>query len=130
MVVRMEGLKQSLQWPLHNFHLHTRFYKEGKATISLQGAHTNLMMSNAPPNQLLVFLKVLASKKAAAAAEDTEGGSKALSARQRLLSSRPATFEEISPLTLKVIIVSLTVLLLVFSCSYSFFYHYYHYISA
>ncbi|KAK8384958.1 hypothetical protein O3P69_014492 [Scylla paramamosain] len=100
MILRMEGPKHSLQWPLDRFRLHTRFLKEGKATISLQDAHTNLMMSNAPPHQLLVFLKVLAGKKAVAA-EGSEGGGKALTARQRLLSNRPAAFEEISPLTLK-----------------------------
>ncbi|KAG0701619.1 ATP-dependent DNA helicase PIF1 [Chionoecetes opilio] len=96
LVLRMEGPKHSQQWPLHNFQLHTRFHKEGKATISLKDSSTNLMMSNAPPNQLLVLLKVLHTKKAAA-----EGGTKAATARQQLLSSRPSAFEEISPLTLK-----------------------------
>ncbi|MPC39219.1 ATP-dependent DNA helicase PIF1 [Portunus trituberculatus] len=100
MILRMEGPRHSLQWSLDKFRLHTRFLKEGKATISLQDTNTNLMMSNAPPHQLLVFLKVLAGKKAVAA-EGTAGTAKALTARQRLLSDRPVAFEEISPLTLK-----------------------------
>lgn len=98
----MEAAKSSLQWPLsQTFQLHTRFLKEGKGTISLGNSRTNLMVSNAPPNALLVFFKILASKKAVAA-EGKAGTDKPLSARQRLLSTRPSAFEEISPLTLKV----------------------------
>ena len=104
MSLLMEGAKQSLQWSLDKFQLHTRFIKEGKATISLPNTHTNLMMSNAPPHQLTVFLKVLATKKAVVeGGEGTKGGCKAATARELMLSSRVSAFEEISPLTLKVV---------------------------
>ncbi|XP_050713556.1 ATP-dependent DNA helicase PIF1-like [Eriocheir sinensis] len=101
LILRMQGAKSSLQWPLsQSFQLHTRFMKEGKATISLGMGTTKLMVSNAPPNALLVFLKVLASKKAVGV-EGQAGPAKGVTARQRLLSTRPSAFEEISPLTLK-----------------------------
>ncbi|XP_069169756.1 ATP-dependent DNA helicase PIF1 isoform X3 [Procambarus clarkii] len=96
MIIRIDGPKISLKFPLRNFQLHKRFMKEGKATISLKDLNLNLLIANAPPNQLLVFMKTLAGKHAVL---DTK--TSVVNARQRLLSTLPKTFEEISPLTFK-----------------------------
>ena len=92
----MDGPKQSLKFPARDIQLHKRFMKEGKATIFLKEQKINLMISNAPPNQLLIFMRTLASKQAISAGEPV------INARKRLLSTAPNTFEEISPLTFKV----------------------------
>lgn len=55
------------------------------------------MIANAPPNQLLVFMKTLAGKHAVTG---VNGG--VINARKRLLSTVPKSFEEISPLTFNV----------------------------
>ncbi|XP_069948280.1 ATP-dependent DNA helicase PIF1 isoform X2 [Cherax quadricarinatus] len=94
-ILRMDGPKHSLKFPLRDFQVHKRFMKEGKATISLKDLNSNLLIANAPPNQLLVFMKMLSSKHTML---DKSG---IVNARQRLLSTLPKTFEEISPLTLK-----------------------------
>lgn len=102
MIIRVETPKQSFQYQVKGeLQLHKRFMKEGKATVSLRQARTNLMISNAPPNQLLVFLRMLASKKAVMGLEN---GKEEVSVRQRLLSTLPKSFDEISPLTFKVCI--------------------------
>lgn len=107
MIIRVEGAKHSFQYPVKgDFQLHKRFMKEGKATVSLCEARMNLMISNAPPNQLLVFLRMLASKKAVMGIEN---GKEEVSARKRLLSMLPKSFEEISPLTFKVSFILLCV---------------------
>lgn len=97
MILRMDGPKHSLRFPLRNFQVHKRFMKEGKATICLKDQNVNLMLANAPPNQLLIFMKTLVTKQV-----DGSKNSTVISARQRLLSTAPKCFEEISPLTFKV----------------------------
>ncbi|KAK3859893.1 hypothetical protein Pcinc_034023 [Petrolisthes cinctipes] len=99
MIILVESPKHSFQYQVKGeLQLHKRFMKEGKATVCLREANMNLMISNAPPNQLLVFLRMLASKKAVMG---TENGTEGVSARTRLLSTLPKSFEEISPLTFK-----------------------------
>lgn len=98
MIIRMDGPKHSLTYPLRDFHLHKRFMKEGKATITLKDLNLNLMIANAPPNQLLILMKTLAGKQAVS---NPKAGT--VSVRQRLLSTLPKSFEEISPLTFKVL---------------------------
>ncbi|XP_042234134.1 ATP-dependent DNA helicase PIF1-like isoform X3 [Homarus americanus] len=95
-IVRMDGAKHSLQFPVRDFQLHKRFMKEGKATISQKNVNLNLMIANAPPNQLAIFMKTLASKHTLLGPKQG-----VINARQRLLSTVPKSFEEISPLTLK-----------------------------
>ncbi|XP_042860576.1 ATP-dependent DNA helicase PIF1-like isoform X2 [Penaeus japonicus] len=94
LILRLDSPKHSLKFPLRDFVLHKRFLKEGKGTICLKDANVNLMIANAPPNQLLVFMKTLAGKHAVSG---VNGG--VVNARKRLLSTVPKSFEEISPLT-------------------------------
>ena len=75
--------------------------KEGKATIDFKDENKRMMISNAPPNILLVLLKTLVTKKAVA--DDKENKPLCPSAiRARLLSTASNVFDEISPLTVKV----------------------------
>lgn len=97
LILRLDSPKHSLKFPLRDFVLHKRFLKEGKGTICLKDANVNLMIANAPPNQLLVFMKTLAGKHAVSG---VNGG--VVNARKRLLSTVPKSFEEISPLTFNV----------------------------
>ncbi|XP_037079356.1 ATP-dependent DNA helicase PIF1-like [Pollicipes pollicipes] len=49
---------------LRDVSLHRRFLREGKATVVVRGQHVRLLVSNAPPAQLLAFLRVLSAKLA------------------------------------------------------------------
>ncbi|CAL4087415.1 unnamed protein product, partial [Meganyctiphanes norvegica] len=98
MILRMDTLKLSLKFSLKDIQMFKRFLKEGKSTIHLKNSNQNLMISNAPPNLLLIFLKTMAGKNAVEASQGGKGG---INARQRLLSNVPRSFDEISPLTFK-----------------------------
>jgi len=99
MILHLESGSTLLKFPLRDHVLHKRFMKEGKATIKL--ADKVIMISNAPPNMLLVLLKTLACKQAYAteSKENKPLGPSAI--RARLLSEAPNKFDEISPLTVK-----------------------------
>lgn len=98
MILRLDTPKLSLKFSLRDFQMHKRFLKEGKSTIHLKDSKQNLMISNAPPNLLLIFLKTMAGKNAVEASKVGKGG---LTARNKLLSDVPRAFDEISPLTFK-----------------------------
>eukprot|EP00092_Neocalanus_flemingeri_P020384 GFUD01022082.1.p1 GENE.GFUD01022082.1~~GFUD01022082.1.p1 ORF type:complete len:663 (-),score=151.50 GFUD01022082.1:268-2256(-) len=70
-----------------------KFVKEGKVTLSFSDTHTKLLLSNAPPNELVIFTKTLAAKLA---------GSKnapKVPTRTKLLSEMGNSTEGISPVT-------------------------------
>ncbi|XP_043221533.1 ATP-dependent DNA helicase PIF1-like [Amphibalanus amphitrite] len=75
--------------------LHRRFLREGKATLVVRGQQLRLLVSNAPPAQLLTFLRVLSAKLAL----QTAAG-RPTCVRDRLLRA-PADrrLDEVSPLT-------------------------------
>ena len=100
-MLHCESGSSAHKFSLRDFQLHKRFMKEGKATIELKDQNVRLMMSNAPPNILLVLLKTLVCKQAAKGEKEIKPlGPSAI--RDRLLSTAPSTFDEISPLTVKV----------------------------
>lgn len=78
---------------LKEISFHKRFLQEGKATIKLLKQKLQLMISNCPPNQLGAFLKCLSLKLA----QSKQTG--LASNRRRLLSEKPRSFENVSPLT-------------------------------
>ena len=47
-----------------DINIHRKFVKEGKVTMDFKEARTKLMISNAPRNELTIFVKSLASKMA------------------------------------------------------------------
>lgn len=75
--------------------IHKKFAKEGKATIRLCKHNVQFMISNCPPSKLILFLKTLSIKLACD--KDKPG----VSSRQRLLSDKSRTFQEISPIIIK-----------------------------
>ncbi|XP_076042584.1 ATP-dependent DNA helicase PIF1-like isoform X2 [Oratosquilla oratoria] len=93
MLLRVQTEKFARQYTLQNVQTFKRFMKEGKATLQLKDYSVRLMISNAPPNLLLIFLKTLLGKA------EVDSVKKVVGVRQRLLSSLPSAFEEISPLT-------------------------------
>ena len=70
-----------------------KFVKEGKLTLSFSDTRTKIFLSNAPPNELVIFTKSLASKLAGAREQPR------LSSRAKLLSEAAAGTEGISPVT-------------------------------
>ena len=72
-----------------------KFVKEGKLTLSLSDTGTKLLISNAPPNELVIFTKALASKLAGAKIAPK------VSTRTKLLSEVSNSTEGISPVTAK-----------------------------
>ncbi|XP_005099261.1 ATP-dependent DNA helicase PIF1 [Aplysia californica] len=75
--------------------IHKKFVKDGKATVKLPDHKVQLMLSNCPPDKLMMFLKTLQTKL------DCLKDKGFLSQRQKLFSGKHREFEEISPLTLK-----------------------------
>lgn len=84
-----------LRLQLKGISVHKNFMNEGKASIKFQEAKCTLYLYNAPTGQLIAFLRTLFVKmtgeKASSAANT--------SLRKQLLSSKPKSFEEISPVT-------------------------------
>ncbi|KAK7872455.1 hypothetical protein R5R35_014250 [Gryllus longicercus] len=80
---------------LKNFAVHKKFMNEGKATINFHELHMSVMISNAPPTQLVNFLKHLYIKMCGGKNEEKPGP------RARLLSGKARVLEEISPVTLQ-----------------------------
>ena len=78
---------------LKDISIHKRFAHEGKATIKLLTQKLQIMFSNCPPNQLIAFLKCLSLKLS----QSKQNG--LTCNRRRMLSDKPRSFENISPLT-------------------------------
>lgn len=89
------GKSVPVKLALKGISVHKKFMNEGKASIKFQDARCTMYLSNAPPNQLLTFLRTLFVKMTG---EKSVPNSKT-SLRTQLLSNKPAQFEEISPVT-------------------------------
>nr|CAI5850636.1 unnamed protein product [Callosobruchus analis] len=80
---------------LKGISVHKKFMNEGKASIKFLPLNCTMYLSNAPPGDLLSFLRTIFVKMT--------GEKSALNAntslRTQLLSSKPQQFEEISPVT-------------------------------
>lgn len=75
--------------------VHKKFMNEGKASIKFQEAKCTMYLSNAPPNQLLTFLRTLFVKMTGEKSESNAN----TSLRTQVLANKPKQFEEISPVT-------------------------------
>lgn len=76
-----------------------KFMAEGKASVKFQEAGCTLFVSNAPPTNLVsflrtIFVKMTGDKEQAAQTTPSKG-----SMRTKLLSGKAQAFEEISPVT-------------------------------
>ena len=90
------SLHTLLSYRLFNyFQVHKKFARDGKATIKLPEKRLQLMLSNCPPDKLIMFLKTMTTKLECLQMKGY------LSARTKLLSGKNRGFETISPLTMK-----------------------------
>ena len=88
-----KSIKRVMPLNYELFNLHRRFVKEGKLSISFSETNTKLLISNAPPNELVIWVKSLAAKMA------TTKEAPKLSTRAKLLSELGPSSEGISPVT-------------------------------
>lgn len=82
---------------LANIKVHKKFMAEGKASIKFTAEKCLLMVSNAPPGTLMVFLKTLFVKMTGEAGHDEATMQKTI--RAHMLSGAASKFEDISPVT-------------------------------
>ncbi|XP_035223707.1 ATP-dependent DNA helicase PIF1-like [Stegodyphus dumicola] len=92
-ILKIDCGKTNYAYGIKDMTLHTKFVKEGKATITLKSPYIQIFISNCPPGKLNAFLKTLLAK--VESLKDT----KRIGTKERLLSTKPRSFEEISPLT-------------------------------
>ncbi|XP_060522866.1 ATP-dependent DNA helicase PIF1 [Cylas formicarius] len=81
---------------LSGISVHKKFMNEGKASIKFPEQNAILYISNAPPGQLLSFLRVIFVKMTGEKPGDNSSNT---GSRVKLLSSKPNSFEDISPIT-------------------------------
>ncbi|XP_017047634.1 ATP-dependent DNA helicase PIF1 [Drosophila ficusphila] len=97
--VTPEKLKP-LKFKLKDLMVHKKFMSEGKATFNFKAENCTLYLSNAPPGTLMFFLRTIFIKM-----NGTEGGSQPDDAtlqkklREHLMSGKPSSFDDISPVT-------------------------------
>ncbi|XP_018334205.1 ATP-dependent DNA helicase PIF1 [Agrilus planipennis] len=75
--------------------VHNKFMNDGKASIKFPEERCTLFLSNAPPSALVGFLKTIFVKMTG----EKNISNNNLSLRAQLLSNKPRSFEEISPVT-------------------------------
>lgn len=92
------GRPQTFPLRRNEVRLFTRFVKDGKSSVRLGSgpSHTQLLLSNCPPNRLRCFVQTLRIKL-----EATQMAIKPVSERTRLLAHRTHTFDTISPVQLR-----------------------------
>lgn len=78
--------------------VHKKFMAEGKASIKFTAEKCILMLSNAPPGTLMLFLKTLFVKMTGERAGDNPANMQK-TIRAHMLSGAAATFQEVSPIT-------------------------------
>ena len=81
---------------LKDIRIHKNFVKMGKASIELSEPRIRIMLANTPPDQLILFLKTLVTKLGCQKLKPQ------ISARNKLLSLKPHTFDTISPLQVNI----------------------------
>ncbi|KAH8351898.1 hypothetical protein KR084_000446 [Drosophila pseudotakahashii] len=97
--VTPEKLKP-LKFKLKDLMVHKKFMSEGKATFNFKAESCTIYLSNAPPGTLMFFLRTIFIKM-----NGTEGGSQPDDAslqkklREHLMSGKPSSFEDVSPVT-------------------------------
>lgn len=89
------GKSSAIRLELKALSLHNRFMSEGKACIKFQELNCSVFISNAPPSQLLVFLRTISVKIAGKKVADNPN----TSLRTQLLTGKPKEFNDISPVT-------------------------------
>jgi ATP-dependent DNA helicase PIF1 len=91
----MRSDKTNFRYNLKDISVHKKFMAEGKASFSFSEQKIVLFIFNAPPTQLLAFLRTMFIKLS-----EHQGESK-VGTRTQLLSNKRSTLQEISPVTLQ-----------------------------
>ncbi|CAI9726716.1 ATP-dependent DNA helicase PIF1-like [Octopus vulgaris] len=94
-ILKLFAGKRDLTYMLRNIQVHKKFFKDGKATIKVLDQNLQLMLSNCPPDKLVLFLKTMMTKL------ECKKKSGFISNREKMKTGLKRSFEEISPLTLK-----------------------------
>uniref|UniRef100_A0A8D9F567 ATP-dependent DNA helicase PIF1 n=1 Tax=Cacopsylla melanoneura TaxID=428564 RepID=A0A8D9F567_9HEMI len=87
--------KVNLKLPLVEVNIHKKFVVEGKASLHFTKDNVRVLISNAPPSMLMSFLKTLFVKLT------SRKNSPKINTREQLLSKKPQSFEEVSPISSK-----------------------------
>ena len=94
-ILKIQLGPRDMKFMLRDIAIFKKFVKDGKATIKITNHNIQLMLSNCPPDQLIVFLKTMSSKLECLKLKGF------VSERQKLKSDLPRSFEDISPLCIK-----------------------------
>ena len=94
-ILKLESGKKALRFNLRETVVHKKFARDGKATIRLPKQNLQLLLSNCPPDKLIMFLKTMSTKLECLKMNGF------VSERKKLLSELPRTFQDISPLNIK-----------------------------
>ncbi|PSN54518.1 ATP-dependent DNA helicase PIF1 [Blattella germanica] len=94
MFLELRSEKAAFKYLLKGINVRQKFMSEGKASIAFSEQKMVLFISNAPPSQLLAFLRTMFIKLSG-------GKGEKMGPRARLLSSKPNALEEISPVTIQ-----------------------------
>ncbi|EDW75620.1 uncharacterized protein Dwil_GK23961 [Drosophila willistoni] len=90
-----------MKFKLKDIMVHKKFMSEGKATFNFKAELCTLYLSNAPPGTLMFFLRTIFIKMNGGNGESGQPDEASLQKklREHMLSGRPSSFEEISPVT-------------------------------
>lgn len=95
LLLEITAEKQStLKLPLKGINVFSKFMSEGKATIKFKESKCTILLSNAPPSTLQIFLRTLFVKLTGNREPMTP---KTL--REKMLNSNPNKYDEVSPIT-------------------------------
>ncbi|KAK6188337.1 hypothetical protein SNE40_004529 [Patella caerulea] len=94
-VLKLQLSKKEIKYSIKEVVIHKKFIKDGKATIKLPETRIQFLISNCPPDKLVMFIKTLQTKLECLKQKGF------ISLRKKLLSDERKAFSEISPLTIK-----------------------------
>ena len=94
-VLRIELPKSVLSYRVSELTVFKKFAREGKATIKLTKQKIQFLLSNCPPDKLVMFLRLFTVK---VECQNIQG---VVSERKRLFSNAAQEFTDISPLNIK-----------------------------
>lgn len=98
--VTPEKLKP-IKFKLKDIMVHKKFMSEGKATFNFKAEQCTVYLSNAPPGTLMLFLRTIFIKMNGSGQEEptVDQASMQKKIREHMLSGKPSSFEDISPVT-------------------------------
>lgn len=93
--IELKSDKTTCKYHLKGISVHKKFMAQGKASINFSEQNLILFIFNAPPTQLLAFLRNMFIKLSG------DSGKPKVGLRAQLLSSKQCIVQEISPVTLQ-----------------------------